>query len=274
VARALSVLTSGGYPWDLTIHTERAVPGWMEVSRRNVLLPNPEWFEPTRSLPRMDAILCKTRWTAEIMGGLHPRPILVGFTGLDRRQPGVPRGIRVPLHVAGRSPNKGTRALIESWARHPEWPVLTIVAWKKELEIPARMPSNVQVVREFIDDGSLRTLQSACGFHICPSAAEGFGHTLIEAMSTGAVVLTTDGPPMNEIVSRERGVLVPWISSEPMRAGRRFKVDPAGLDAAITAVFAAPEEELEVLGTAARGWFEENDAAFRCRLIEVVEALL
>lgn len=274
VARALSLLAAGGHPWDLTIHTEQAARGWMELSHRNVLLPNPEWFEPTESFRRMDAVLCKTRWTADIMTALHPRAILVGFTTPDRGQPGHAGAPRTPLHVAGKSHSKGTGALIGVWTRHPEWPVLTVVARKAGPEIPQDLPANVRVIREFIDDNELRRLQVTCGFHLCPSAAEGFGHTLVEGMSTGAVVLTTDAPPMNELVTRERGVLVPWVSSEPMRAGHRFEVDPAALEASIAATLAATPEWMTAIGSAARRWFEENNSAFRSRLLEVVEALL
>lgn len=274
VSRALSLLAAGGYPYDLTIHTERAAPGWMALSRRNVLLPNPEWFESTPAVAKMDAILCKTRWTAEIMEPLHPRTVFVGFSSLDRSVPGIAGAMDAPLHIAGRSPSKGTEALLAVWSRRPEWPVLRVVAWKEALAIPGEMPPNIQVKRDFVEDGDLQRVQAGSGFHLCPSAAEGFGHTLVEGMSTRAVVLTTDAPPMNELVGPDRGVLVAWTRSEPMRAGRRFDVDPDALESAIGRVLATPPAQLERSRAAARAWFETNDAAFRRRLVGVVDELL
>jgi len=274
VQRAITLLASGGYRWDLTIHTERAVSRWMELSRRNVLLPNPEWFDATPAVSRMDAILSKTRWTLEIMSALHPRAIFTGFTSLDRRIPGAGRTGLAPLHVVGASPSKGTHALIEVWKRNRTWPALTIVAWKKGLAIPDDVPENVSVVRDFVDDPELQELQAACGLHLCPSAAEGFGHTLVEGMSTAALVLTTDAPPMNEIVTAERGILVPWSTSEPMRAGRRFEVDVDRLEERIAAALAAPPGQVQATGEAARKWFEENNEAFERRLVQVVDELL
>jgi len=274
LSRTVSLLASGGYPWDLTIHTERAVSPWMELSRRNLLLPNPEWFELTPAAKKVDAILCKTRWTFEIMSSLHPRAIFTGFTSLDRSLAGVSAAELTPLHVVGRSATKGTSALLRAWRRNPAWPELTVVAWKKGLPIPDDLPPNVTVRREFVDDAELQRLQASCGFHLCPSAAEGFGHTLVEGMSAGALVLTTDAPPMNELVTADRGILVPWSVSEPMRAGTRFEVDPDRLEEKIAEAFTAPPGRNRALAVAARQWFEENDAEFRRRLVQVIDEVL
>jgi len=149
-----------------------------------------------------------------------------------------------------------------------------VAAWRKGLEIPQELPANVQVIREFIEDVELRRLQAVCGFHLCPSAAEGFGHTIVEGLSTGAVVLTTDAPPMNELVSSDRGVLVPWTTSEPMCAGQRFLVDEERLEEQITQVFSWPTARVQAIGRSARDWFEQNDADFRRRFIDVVGELL
>jgi hypothetical protein len=37
-------------------------------------------------------------------------------------------------------------------------------------------------------------------FHVCPSQYEGWGHCLHEGLGVGAVVLTTDAPPMSYFV--------------------------------------------------------------------------
>jgi multisubunit Na+/H+ antiporter MnhB subunit len=40
------------------------------------------------------------------------------------------------------------------------------------------------------------------------SEREGFGHYINEARAVGAFVISTDHPPMNELVTPERGALV------------------------------------------------------------------
>jgi hypothetical protein len=52
-------------------------------------------------------------------------------------------------------------------------------------------------------------MQLESGVHLCVSEREGFGHYLNEARGAAAVVITTEHPPMNELVRPGVGVLVP-----------------------------------------------------------------
>lgn len=57
--------------------------------------------------------------------------------------------------------------------------------------------------------GEIRALQARFPAHACPSEREGFGHYLNEARAAGAAVLSTDHPPMSEMVRHGgSGVLV------------------------------------------------------------------
>jgi len=272
-------LRSGGPPWDLAIFVEKVVPSWMELARHNVLIPNPEWLEETPGLRRVDAVWTKTRFASEALGNLGLPLREIGFSTLDRGHLAPERdGTRqwhCALHVAGRNRTKGTAPILDIWRRHPEWPSLTVVAaWSEPQSRPADLPPNIQLVDHFLDDTRLAALQRQCGLHLCPSEVEGFGHTLVEGMSVGAVVLTTDAAPMSEIVAPTRGFLVPAQSLEPMRRGHRARVEPALLEEAVAQVLGLPESRLQEIGREARDWFEANDRAFRQRLVSAVEALL
>jgi len=172
------------------------------------------------------------------------------------------------LHLAGGSALKGTDTLLEAWARHPEWPTLTLLMHRKGA-IPATLPENVDLIDRYLPDQELQALQNRCGVHLCPSRSEGWGHYIGEALSCGAVTVTTDGPPMNELVGPDRGVLVPWERSEPRKLGTNFMVGPEALERAVEELLARPVEEKVRLGAAARSWFEENDARFRARIREL-----
>ncbi len=251
--------------YDVNLFMEHVVPGWLPHARRNLLLPNQEWFREKgrKHLGRFDEVLCQTRHAESIFRALGSRARYCSFTSFDRRLPGTSADPRRVLHLSGHA-QRGTAALLEAWAAHPRWPTLELV----QREAPAApLPANVRA-RVGLSDGALRELQNACGIHVQPSRAEGFGHSIVEGLSCGAVVVTTDGPPMNEVVTAERGLLAAWRASEPMRLGTAYDVDPAALAAAVERALALGAEERARLGAAARAWFEDNDRFFRARLLE------
>ncbi len=256
------------------IFLERITARWLRRALHFVLIPNQERFA-RRLVPlleRMDHILCKTHHARDVFAALHPSVDYVGFTSVDRLDSSITPDYSRFFHLAGGSTLKGTETVIEAWSRHPEWPELTLI--KHRGEVPPELPANIRLIRDYLEEEHLRRLQNECGVHLCPSRSEGWGHSIVEAMSCRAVVVTTDGPPMNEHVTTDRGVLVPWRRSEPRKLGTNYYVDPVLLENAVRGLIDQPQERNAVLGNAARAWFEANDAAFRENLRRVAEEIM
>ena len=251
------------------IHLERAFPRWLNGGRAHWLIPNQERF-PARQkfmLGRLDRVLAKTRHAQEIFSKLGADTTYLGFTSHDRHDPSVKKDWNRFFHLAGGSTLKGTEDLLALWRAHPEWPELVLV--QKAENAPADIPPNVRLLSGYLDDQGLKRLQNACGVHLCPSRAEGWGHTIVEGLSVGALVVTTQAPPMDELVDADCGVLVTCNRSEPRHLGFNFYVDPRALEASIEAIIAMPEAEKVRLGAAARRRFLALDAAFRERVREL-----
>lgn len=258
--------------YDLNLMLEEVHPDWFDHARRNVLIPNPEWFreEWKTWLPRFDRVFAKTEHARRLFAQQGCPTTFVGFTCGDRLLPGAaPReGF---FHAAGRSSNKGTLPLLQVWAQHPEWPMLTVVWRCQEADRP--MPANITCVRDFMEDAELRRLQNAHAFHLCPSQTEGYGHSLAESLSLGAVVITLDREPMNELVTPDRGVLVPARITGEQHLATLYDAEPEAMAAAVERCLHMPAEERQRLGKAARHWYEANDRAFRQRLLDAVAEL-
>jgi glycosyltransferase involved in cell wall biosynthesis len=259
-------------PFDINLFLEDIVSGFFPYARRNVFIPNPEWFkdDQARHLKGIDAVLCKTRSAQETFASLHDTAKFISFTSEDRLDnSGAARISEGFLHLAGRSWQKGTRALTDVWLDHPEWPTLRVVqsarTYNQSRVTPVDAP-NIDHILERLEDAALKTLQNSHAVHLCPSEAEGFGHVIAEAMSCGALVLTTNAPPMNELVSGDRGILVDYDRSQRQRAGMNYFVDPADLERKILHILDMESASVKRLGDNARAWFEENDREFR-RLI-------
>lgn len=258
--------------YDANLMLERIRPEFCGAARRNILIPNPEYFRPRdrAELPRMDAVWVKTRHAERLFSALGARTHYIGFNSPDRLLPDVPRR-RAFFHGPGRSGNKGTRQLLDLWAQHPEWPTLTVV-WRRKRVETGTLPRNVVLVREHLDDAAYQRLQNTHAFHLCPSQTEGFGHYLVEAMSCGAIVVTLDAEPMNELVTSERGVLVKARACGAQDLATLYEADEAAMTQAIERCLAIDNAAIAVMGGAARTWFESNQNGFPQRLRAAVEA--
>ncbi len=253
-------------PIDTQLFVERVYQRCLPLARHNLLMPNPEWFLPKWQawLPRFERVLCKTRHAEGIFDALGCRTVFTGFTSQDRLDASVAREDAF-FHLAGRSSAKGTQALLETWRRHPEWPRLTVVQHPK-MARPAAPSGNIDHRIDYLDDATLRQLQNAHRFHLCPSEAEGFGHHLVEALGIGAVVLATDAAPMNELVTPDRGLLIRVAHTRREGLVEHALVDASGIEQAVTQALALGTAQCAALGARARAFFLDNDRAFRQRL--------
>jgi hypothetical protein len=259
--------------YDINLFVEDVAEGWLNTARVNCLIPHQEWFTEAHRdlLPRLDWLLCKTRFAVDSFLGHGISTRLIGFTSPDRFDKTVHKDYSACIHVAGSSMQKGSNTVNEVWLRNPTWPTL-VLSWSNPRGTPISGP-NVHCETGFLDDARLRRMQNMCGIHLCPSEAEGFGHYLVEAMSCKAVVVTTDAPPMNELVGHDRGVLVRYHRTSPQGAGTNFYVDPADLEDKINTILGMDPSRRRELGENAREWYLENDRAFKTNLIEVLQGI-
>jgi glycosyltransferase involved in cell wall biosynthesis len=264
----------GGKPrYHTNIFLERIFPRWLGSARLNLLIPNQERF-PRRHVPRLgkiDHVLCKSHHALEVFSEFHPSCKFIGFTSKDLYDPEVSRKRNAILHLAGRSTLKGTETVLELWKKHPEWPTLTLLQHKDNA--PPEVPRNVNLITDYISDEDIIKLVNEHPIHLCPSLSEGWGHYIVEAMSCGATVITTDGPPMNELVQAGRGILVAAPESEPRHLGTNFKVAPAALEAAIEQAISMSKEGRTSMQTKAQNWMQQNHRDFETRFTELLSSL-
>jgi hypothetical protein len=259
--------------FDVNLMDERIWMSFVPLARRNALMPHPEWFrlEWRANLSVLDRVFAKTHHAVPIFEAEGCATEFVGFTSFDRLLTDVAREPSF-LHLGGRSVNKGSQAILDLWLARPAWPTLTMIQ-RAPLNRPPALPANVRLITDYLDDDALRRMQNAHLFHLCPSETEGFGHHLVEGMSVGAIVLATDAPPMNEMVTPERGVLAGYSRTGTQQLATTYYVDSAKLEAAVERMLAFDASERRVLSERARAWWEENDRAFGARLSKAIEAL-
>jgi glycosyltransferase involved in cell wall biosynthesis len=126
-------------------------------------------------------------------------------------QAGLPAAGEFLLHVGGGQWYKNTLGVLRLYAHHAAaqaragQPVAALVMVSpppgaQAQALIASLPAGARV--QFCQGVSPQALQAAytgCQLMLFPSLAEGFGWPIVEAQACGAMVLTTDEAPMNEI---------------------------------------------------------------------------
>ncbi|NII10826.1 glycosyltransferase family 4 protein [Oleiagrimonas sp. C23AA] len=262
--------------YDANIMLEHIWPQGLHEASRNIYMPNPEWVDrhDLRYLPRMDAVFGKTHDTVRIFREMGVTSSYVGFASEDRLDETVTRDRRF-FHLAGGAYIKGTERLLSLWRKHPEWPLLTVLQDPSRAR-PGPTARNIAHRIEYLDLNDpvqrreMSRLQNSHLFHLCPSETDGWGHYMAEAMGVGALVLSVDAPPMNEMVTTDRGLLINYHRSGRRRLATTYFFDEQALEKAVDGALSMPEEEMKKKREAARHWFEQMCASFPQRLHDAI----
>lgn len=251
---------------DINLFLERFNKFFFPFASKNYIIPNPEWFFSPEYIPQFDMILCKTREAERIFKELHPNTVFISFTCLDRYNKSIKKNYRSIIHVGGTSEQKGTNAIVQAWSNNPLLPKLMLIKSKTECDFPTL--ENMKVFCDYIDEPQLKYLQNQSGIHLCPSETEGFGHYIMEAFSCGAVVVTTDAPPMTEFVLDKR-CLAGYSHTSIQRLATNYYVDPNQLAIVVEELMNLSDKELQDIGRKNREFYLQNKLFFEQRLAEV-----
>lgn len=265
----------------INIFLENIWSQWISFADINIFVPNQEWIrdEDIYLLKRMDAVLCKTVIATKTFENHHRNVYFCGFTSPDGFKDKIAATQPLTaLHIAGRNPYKGTQALLELWKKHPNWPNLTIVQRAIGDGTVAHqehsLHTNIKYIAGFLKDAEKNKLQQQSTIHIAPSSVEGFGHSIVEAMSVGAIVITTNAPPMNEMVNKECGFLVEAKIGSPVGLGNHYHIFPESLEMQIQKAILLSDEERAKIGFNAREWYRMNTKIFAFQLQEILTKLI
>lgn len=229
---------------------------FIKQARRNIYVPNPEWYFSHlwgAVMPQMDEVWAKTMDCLRIFSDQHGGVFYSGWTSDDIMDRSVERVMEM-IHVAGGSSAKGTTQVLQASKTAP-CPI-TVVSreWRE-------VPPNVRLVVS-PSDAELRLLQNRALIHLCPSSYEGFGHYINEARACGAFVITTNAPPMNELVRPNNGAGVGAIATTRQNLAVHHHVDPMALEQTMESVGKANAEAISALGAVARIDYEQGRADF------------
>lgn len=255
---------------DIAIFLELWNPRLMRFATHTVGIFNIEWFQRKWTI---GLHACTQLWTksgeaqhlfANQLG--LGKSVYTGFMSRDMYSPGVPRELAA-VHLRGKSSLKGTNAVLEAWDTNPDLPPLTVIS-NDHLNVP----TGVRLLHRLNEEQLSRELNRA-QIHVCPSETEGWGHYIVEGMSVGAVVITTDATPMSEHITPDVGVLISPVARCQHGLATAWCVDASGIARAVRVVAGMTPRERVNMGAQARARFHARNDAFQTKALQLLAAL-
>jgi glycosyltransferase involved in cell wall biosynthesis len=251
----------------------------------------------------LDFTLCKSKHAVSVLDKMRSSyglPSNTEFVGFSSREGGdgefSPNNFDEFLHVAGKSFFKHTQEVLEAWLENKQFPLLTVVCTcpegsesyccllnevqplldKQDLQIGDLNRSNLVLLTSHLPTSHLQSLQERAGIHLCPSAQEGFGHYIHEARALGRLVITTDAPPMSELINDTEGILV--SADQLQKTGKlglwgatKATVTAESISVAVGRLLEIPIEERVQMGRAARRAFEASTERLTQKIADLVQ---
>jgi len=256
---------------DINIHLENIEPNGMPWARINWLIPNHEWLTSLpKELQSMDLVLCKTKEAKRILDLHISNTFFLGFTSKDQYLPEVEKDYGSLFHHQGGTWQRGSFWLERTWSNDltRTLPHLTITRTNP----PSYEKGSLTVIGGPMQPSvQFHSLQNRCGIHLCPSETEGFGHALNEARSIGAVVITLDAPPMNELIT-DKECLLPFNFKRLEKSGYAdlYRYDPREMVKKVLTVISWPKEKLQEIGLENRKRYLQEQKEFKERLEKIL----
>lgn len=263
------------------------------------LMVNQELLDP-KALDIADRFICKSRYAQKLLEKkLKNKNKIIYYTkhtsrDLLEKQEIIPqKDYNLFVHFAGKSFLKNTDKVIQAWINNDgfgryDYPKLIITIYdigiifnpnlKKILKDFIKVEDHLEhkkykniLIYNFMKFEDLQELQKKAGIFICPSSCEGFGHYINEGRSTGSIIITTDGPPMNELVNNENGILIKpskivnsrqVILCQSIKGSKAFIISPENIAKAIDKYYKLDLNQKIKMGLKSRELYLEDKYFF------------
>lgn len=193
---------------DILIHIEVPSYGWAPWATKNIILVNPEHWQPAWDpyLSKFDMVVTRDTMTEDLFRAKGHENVVYVPWGLAPSEPIPFPELDEFVWVLGGSKNKRAFVPILLRAWKETYPKLTITTTSAFDLSGVTIPTNVSIInRELTPDDRLALFSKFKG-HVCCSRAEGFGYTAAEAEQIGAFTILNSLPCYVSNYAKSTGV--------------------------------------------------------------------
>ena len=129
------------------------------------------------------------------------------------------------------------------WLQNPDFPSLTILTHQPLSKYTEKLPNNVTIKHGWLNQQEYNNYYRQNGIHLCTSECEGFGHYINEARASGALIIATGAPPMDELITTRSGLLIKAASKVQFNQGIVYSITESEIYSAVRVALALTPEE-------------------------------
>jgi hypothetical protein len=187
---------------EVNIFFEVLNPALFHYASINIWIPNPEWTYKTWKpyFHRLDAIWCKTYHALEIFKDYN-----AVYTGWSSIAKGISskKNYHKAMVLVGKNIFRHPQIVIDAYRMltdHTKLPELHIVydSTRITVNVPTDLHNKIKLYPNTLKQKEYDAILDECGLAICVSSAEGFGHAVNEAASSGCNLILSDIKPFSE----------------------------------------------------------------------------
>lgn len=272
---------------EVNFFVEVISPALFAYAGKNIWIPNPEWtyqtWEPYAKM--VDEVWVKTREAERLFLKWTPNVKYVSWTSIDKGYPELgsknPNKGIVPVGTnVWRNPKPVLQAYSRILAQHPEvfpsLPHLTIIHVPDRVpigDIPEGIKSKITLRSEVVPEEEYKALLQECGLVVSTSAAEGFGHAVNEALSSGCVPILSPIQPFRELVKNALWVSNAKTIDHPQCLGTLEDVDVDSLADALIDYTKMSNDDRRSVTMDSRESYEDRHEAFVKNMLSRLDTL-
>lgn len=197
---------------ELNIFFEAMNPSLIPYARKNVWIPNIEWLRQTWKpyLSMVDEIWVKTKEAEDEISSANVK--YIAWTSIDKIFQ-EKKNYHKAIALVGKNNYRNPKPILQAYLKIKETnPILysllpdLFIPYNPEyvqFHFPDELKGKVTLLDKVLKESEYDNLLKECGLAICTSAAEGFGHAVNEAMSSGCNLIVSNINPFLELTDHK-----------------------------------------------------------------------
>ena len=262
---------------EINFFVESMNPALFAYARRNIWIPNPEWtyqtWKPYGAM--VDEIWVKTH-EAEKLFENWSNVKYIGWTSIDKI-PDTVKDWNKAVFPTGNNMWRNPKPIVQAYMRIQEQkpdlyhrlPVMHIVSRVQIPPIPESVSGKIVLYKDVLPKEEYDSLVKTSGLCCCLSAAEGFGHAVNEAMSTGSICLLSPIEPFHELTENAIWVSMKKATPHPQCLGSLVDIEIESLVEAL-AQYVNMNDRL-TMSTAVRTEYQDRHEQFMMTMEKELE---